>query len=125
MTGFRCRIHRGTEQIGGSCIELEAEGERILLDLGLPLEADEATDDLLPPVGGLTAPDPNLRALVISHGHGDHWGLAPKALASLPLAMGAATARILHAAAPFVPTPFRPEVTYELADRKVIEIGPF
>jgi ribonuclease J len=62
---------------------------------------------------------------VISHGHGDHWGLTPYAASDIPIAMGAATARILRAAAPFVPAPFIPRVTYELADRKPLEVGPF
>lgn len=122
---FRCRIHRGAQQIGGSCIELEAAGARILLDLGLPLDAAEASDDLLPQISGLQSADSTLRALVVSHGHGDHWGLIPRIMPGLPLAMGAATARILHAAAPFVPAPFRPEVTHELFDRRALEIGPF
>ena len=39
--------------------------------------------------------------------------------------MGAATRRIFHAAAPFVPNPFTPADTLELADRKRITIGPF
>ena len=30
-------IHRGTHQIGGSCIELRSGDTRILLDIGLPL----------------------------------------------------------------------------------------
>ena len=50
---FRVCIHRGTQQIGGTCIELACEGGRILLDLGLPLDAgdtDPAT--LLPDVPG-------------------------------------------------------------------------
>ncbi len=32
-------IHRGTREIGGTCVELESSGQRILLDLGLPLNA--------------------------------------------------------------------------------------
>jgi len=39
--------------------------------------------------------------------------------------MGAATARIMSAAAPFVPNFFVPDPSYELSDRKPIEIGPF
>jgi ribonuclease J len=122
---FRARIHRGAHQIGGTCVELEAGGQQILLDLGLPLDADEFNDALLPDVVGLRAQDPNLRAIVISHGHADHWGLVPHVEKSVPLAMGAATRRILFAAAPFVPYPFRPEVVFELQDRRAIEIGPF
>lgn len=121
---FSARIHRGAQQIGGSCVELAADGQRIVLDVGLPLDADEATSELLPDVAGLRSPDPSLRAVVISHGHGDHWGLAPY-VSHVPLAMGAATQRILAAAAPFVPHPFVPKVTFELADRKAIQIGPF
>ncbi len=47
-------IHRGSHQIGGSCVEIEHEGTRILIDFGLPLDADVASPDLLPPVMGLT-----------------------------------------------------------------------
>src|SRR6267378_3515024 len=51
-SGFRGRIHRGSQQIGGTCVELEAGGERILLDLGLPLDADELSETLLPDIAG-------------------------------------------------------------------------
>src|SRR4051794_7359507 len=122
---FRGRVHRGTQQIGGSCIELEADGARILLDVGLPLDADGVSEELLPDVSGLQTDDPTLRAIVISHGHGDHWGLLPLCKPKVPLAMGAATARIMSAAAPFVPNSFVPEVTFELTDRKALQIGPF
>ena len=30
-------IHRGTNEIGGSCIELQSDNSRILLDFGMPL----------------------------------------------------------------------------------------
>ena len=122
---FRGRIHRGTQQIGGTCVELEADGARILLDLGLPLDADDLSDDLLPDVSGLRIEDPTLSAIVISHGHGDHWGLLPLCKPKVPIAMGAATARIMSAAAPFVPNSFVPNVSFELSDRKALQIGPF
>jgi ribonuclease J len=124
--GFWACIRRGSHEIGGSCIELSCRGERILLDLGKPLDADDADRMLLPQVPGLEdGADPRLCAIVISHGHIDHWGLVPLAHGSIPLAMGAATRRILHAAAPFVPNPFTPAETIDLADRKRITIGPF
>ena len=37
---MRVRIHRGARQIGGSAIEVEASGKRLLLDCGLPLDAE-------------------------------------------------------------------------------------
>lgn len=128
---FRACVHRGTRQIGGTCVELECAGARLLLDLGLPLDADTAGDPvpLLPDVSGLRAPDPGLLALIVSHGHADHWGLAPFACLSLPAVMGAATRRILLAAAPFVPRPV-PFAAQDagrsvLADRVPLHIGPF
>ena len=101
---FRARIHRGADQIGGTCVELSYDGARILLDLGKPLDAEETSPDLLPKIDGLGAsPDESLLAIVISHGHVDHWGLTPLVEGQIPVAMGAATQRILKAAAPFLP----------------------
>lgn len=125
-TGLWACIHRGANEIGGSCIELSYDGERVLLDLGKPLDAEETDPLPLPAIPGLQdGADSRLHAIVISHGHLDHWGLVPRAHANIPLVMGAATRRILHAAAPFVPNPFSPSVTAELADRRQIRIGPF
>ncbi|HBK05614.1 MAG TPA: MBL fold metallo-hydrolase [Acetobacteraceae bacterium] len=127
---FSVCIHRGTQQIGGTCIELSCQGQRILLDLGLPLDAGE-TDPaaLMPPIAGLDTPDSSLLGLVLSHGHADHWGLAPHASVALPIVTGAATRRILRAAAAFVPraVPFGTESdgSPDLEDRKTIQLGPF
>ena len=42
---MRLRIHRGTKEIGGTCIQVEAGGKRLVLDVGLPLDApDEAQE---------------------------------------------------------------------------------
>ena len=68
--GFRACVHRGTRQIGGTCVELESDGARLLLDLGLPLDSDPAEVDpvgLLPDVAGLRSPDAGLLALIVSH----------------------------------------------------------
>ncbi|QHL92093.1 MBL fold metallo-hydrolase (plasmid) [Sphingomonas changnyeongensis] len=64
-------VHRGTEQIGGSCIELEAEGERLILDAGRPLDAPREARDLLP----LTLDRVRPATVLFSHPHMDHWGL--------------------------------------------------
>ncbi len=124
-------MHRGTREIGGTCVELAFAGERLLLDLGLPLNVDPADDPtlLLPPVAGLHEPDAELRAIVVSHGHADHWGLLPHAIASVPVVAGAATTRILRAAAPFVPRAL--PIAFQAAGDPVLEhgvpltLGPF
>jgi ribonuclease J len=39
-------IHRGAREIGGSCVELECDGQRLVVDIGRPLDA--GLDDYLP-----------------------------------------------------------------------------
>lgn len=124
---MRVRIHRGTQQIGGTSIELETQGQRIALDVGLPLDADEALDRsaLLPDVSGFREPDPNLLALLISHPHQDHYGLISEIWTDVPVIIGEAAQRILRAAADFIPAGLRVSASQFLQDRKQITLGPF
>lgn len=122
---MRVCIHRGTKQIGGTCVEIEASGRRIIVDLGLPLDAVEADPALVPKVSGLREHDPSLLAIVLSHGHRDHWGLIPKVCPDIPIVMGRATERIMRAAADFVPDAFAPKAWNYLESGKPLQIGPF
>jgi ribonuclease J len=121
----RIRIHRGTREIGGTCIELESAGSRILLDLGLPLNAADPASTPLPVVDGLREGNTSLLAIILSHGHRDHWGLVPKANPLIPLVMGKATESIMRAAADFVPDAVALNASQYLEHGKRIEIGPF
>jgi ribonuclease J len=38
-------IHRGTNEIGGSCIEIATNKSRVLIDIGLPLDFDNKTKE--------------------------------------------------------------------------------
>ena len=89
-------IYRGTKQIGGTCIELVASNQRLLLDFGLPLDGDPTDTTLVP-----TISSDNLFGAVISHPHIDHYGLVHHLPGNLPVLMGAAGKRIIQAAAPF------------------------
>ena len=105
---MKVRIHRGTREIGGTCIENEAQGKRIALDVGLPLNApadasDGANARLLPAVGGFREPDGSLLGVVISHPHMDHYGLARYLAPSVPVYIGEAAHRILKAVSAYVP----------------------
>ncbi|MCJ2113460.1 MBL fold metallo-hydrolase [Methylobacterium sp. E-025] len=117
-------IHRGTREIGGTCVELEHDGGRLLLDLGLPLDGDHSDTSRHPAVEGLTGSG-DLFALVLSHGHRDHVGLSHLAGPDLPVAMGAATLRILQAAAAFVPDSYVPTNTVTFTDGQALRFGPF
>jgi len=122
---LRICIHRGAHQIGGSCVELEAQGKRLLVDLGLPLDAKENSPDLLPTVPGLIEPSDDLLGVVISHGHQDHYQLLAHVRPDLPVAMGAAGRRILEAASPWMRDPVVPSAGPVLEDRTAFVWGPF
>jgi ribonuclease J len=57
-------IHRGSKQIGGNCVEVESQGQRLLIDFGLPLDAEENHGKYVPSIGGLDGGDPSLWRMV-------------------------------------------------------------
>src|SRR4051794_41116387 len=95
---MQVRIHRGASEIGGTCIEVEHDAARIVLDLGRPLAAGLDDDVALPAVSGLIDDDPSLLGVIVSHGHPDHYGLAAQRNLDVPLFVGEATERILREA---------------------------
>lgn len=117
-------IRRGSKEIGGSCVELEQDGHRILLDLGLPLDL-EFESATLPAVSGLQEADDGLLGIVLSHGHRDHWGLLPKLSQPIDVYVGAKTLSIMRASKPFVPGGYAPESVIVYRDRKPFDVGPF
>ena len=67
----------------------------------------------------------DLLGIVLSHGHLDHVGLCHLAGPDLPVALGAATHRILRAAAPFVPNAWVPARPVEYESGVPFRMGPF
>jgi ribonuclease J len=124
---LRARIHRGTAEIGGSCVELEADGSRLVLDLGRPLSARPYEAVMLPTIEGLdTGDDATLLAVLVSHGHLDHWGLLPQVHPDVPVYCGEATQRVLGEAVFFSAHggAFL-EPRGVLRDRHLFCVGPF
>jgi len=68
---MKVTVHKGSHEIGGTCIQLSSGKTSLLLDAGLPLSADSQPVDF----SRLT-----VDALLVSHPHQDHFGL----MASLP-----------------------------------------
>lgn len=120
------RILRGTKEIGGTCIELEAAGKRIALDVGLPLDAGEQDHErLLPAVSGFRDRDESLLGVVISHPHQDHYGLARFIRPDVPVYIGRDAHNILEAASAYVPNGHAFENPRFIAHRTPVGIGPF
>ena len=68
-------IHRGTHEIGGSCVEICSDKAKILIDLGMPLDygkrsREEQTEMRCNAVEWCKGVD----ALFLSHAHADHYG---------------------------------------------------
>ena len=123
---MRACIHRGSKQIGGSCVEVESGDQRLLVDLGLPLDAEGDGSQYLPQIQGLNEKDPSLLAILVSHPHQDHFGLLAYVSQEIPTGMGPAARRIMAAAAPFLPGDWiTPAPGWDFVSEVPINIGPF
>lgn len=110
-------VHRGTKQIGGSCVEVQSGDDRILLDFGMPLALDEdgqivagqsvealLASGVLPNVEGVySGSNPQIRAVVMSHVHQDHMGLAQYVHPTVPVYATDGTWALYDALQPFIP----------------------
>jgi ribonuclease J len=123
---MRARVHRGAAEVGGNCVELEAGGARLVLDVGWPITAGDGEDVALPDVAGLAdGLNPNLQGVVISHPHADHWGLLPKVDPSVPVYIGESASRILSEAVFFSSVGIDRQPSGYLRHRQTFNLGPF
>ena len=68
-------IHRGTHEIGGSCVEICTDKVKILIDLGMPLDYDKHTAEEREQIKSDAAEwCKGVDALFLSHSHADHYG---------------------------------------------------
>lgn len=90
---LRVIVHRGTNEIGGSCIEVASATTRIILDCGWPLDGGDKSEP--PSVPGLFAPGTKPTALLLSHAHPDHTGFVGKIPAGVPIYATMDTSKIM------------------------------
>lgn len=81
-------IHRGSDEIGGGCIQLFSDNSSILLDLGKPLSKKSKSIDT-----SSLQPD----AVLISHPHQDHYGLIDAIDADVPVYIGEVGKKLIDA----------------------------
>jgi ribonuclease J len=77
---LKITIHRGSQEIGGTCIELATRQTNILLDLGAPLSENSRI---------LDPKQIKADAVLISHPHQDHYGLIEQLDTDTPVYIGA------------------------------------
>jgi ribonuclease J len=123
---MQIKIHRGAHEVGGSCVEVESHGSRIVLDVGKPLWAGWNEQVPLPLVAGLAdGSDPSLAGLLISHPHMDHYGLIDQVDARVPLFIGKEATALLRAAELFSSAGLELHPTDYFSDRMPLQIGAF
>ena len=68
-------IHRGTHEIGGSCVEIRTDKAKILIDLGMPLDYDKRSREEQTEIRH-NAEEwcKGADAIFLSHAHADHYG---------------------------------------------------
>ena len=68
-------IHRGTHEIGGSCVEIRTDKAKILIDLGMPLDYDKhTTEEQTEMRHNAVEWCKGADAILLSHAHADHYG---------------------------------------------------
>jgi ribonuclease J len=142
---MRIIIHRGTHQIGGSCVELETDDARILLDFGMPLRDDSGTDfsdcaldnkslqgliddRILFDIKGLyRGSRSSIDAVFISHSHKDHYGFLPYINPKIPVYLSKGAYELIHALNVFLPESKRTNIDAPifLRHNRPVKIGGF
>ncbi len=114
-------IHRGTHEIGGTCVEITTNKTRILVDFGIPLVMAErkpfdaktlqnrSISDLrakgdLPDIKGLYREDVrSINAILLSHSHLDHYGLLDYVHPDIPIYMSRGADILIKVSSIFTP----------------------
>ena len=138
---MKFKIHRGTKEIGGSCVEVWTESTRILLDFGMPLVEKNGKEfdfgkyksskpielvekGVLPDIKGLYDNSDNLiGGVIISHPHQDHYGLTNYINNSIQYYLGEATHKIIELNNLFTPQKIYLRNTNHFEKEKTFKIG--
>jgi ribonuclease J len=136
-------IHRGTKEVGGTCVEVSAGNTRIILDVGLPLfdvdrkvidtwalrsksTAELAEEGVLPAVAGLFDDGPSPDAILLSHAHLDHSGLLDRSAEDIPIYATTGTSKMLLAGSVFAQQPSIPRDRHRVLSPEIpVQIGDF
>jgi len=117
---MKLTIHRGTREIGGSCVEIRTAQARVIIDIGMPLsfnglpiekdflnksnEKELKVCGILPNIQGLYKKEvPIVDAIILSHAHQDHYGLLRYVHPDIPVYLTEGELKILEISDIFLP----------------------
>ena len=136
-------IHRGTKEIGGSCVELITANNRILVDFGIPLVSrdyqpfdikqlkDKPLKELkerkiLPDIKGLYKDEKKgIDGILISHSHLDHYGFLQYVNPEIPVYLSRGAGILIEVSNIFVPAKVGKLNTRIIGHKKQLKIGDF
>lgn len=138
-------IHRGSHEIGGSCVEVKSRNSRIVIDIGVPIVTPSGkkfdfrdyrklshekliASKILPNVKGLYGQDSRnklIDGLLISHAHIDHYGLYDFVNKDIQYHLGEATHKLIDLSNIFIEDRGSIEKVAYIQDRMQFHIGDF
>jgi len=144
---MKLKIHRGTHEIGGTCIEVSSEKARIIVDYGLPLDeafgkklekrlrqgkttAELIKEGILFDIPGLyKGQEPQVNAILISHSHKDHYGLLNLVHPDIPVYISDGTLKLIRVLDVFTreqnlvavsdPCPVKHKESFDIGDLRI------
>lgn len=138
---MKFKIHRGTKEIGGSCVECWTENTRILIDFGMPIVDNDGkefdfsqykslsskelvSEGVLPNIKGLYDNSESIiDGVIISHPHQDHYGLVNYINNDMQYYLGEATLKIIELNNLFTPQEIHLKNTNFFEKSKQFHIG--
>lgn len=122
-------IHRGSHEVGGSCIELFDGQTRILLDLGLPLSfplgANPQKYVPQPLFDDLIQGKISIQGVFLSHAHLDHYGLIQLLPENMRIFCGRDAAKMIELGGLMSPNPGKPPIFQTFTPQERISVGAF
>jgi len=109
-------IHRGSNEIGGTCIQLSTDSTTILLDLGQPLSKESKTINV-----AALRPD----AVLVSHPHQDHFGLIDELDLSVPVYISSLGKSLINATRVFLAKDRHPNTFRYFKPWEQFHVGDF
>jgi len=134
-------IHRGTHEIGGSCVELKTEKTRLLIDFGIPLVTPErepfdsktlvgrSIDELketgdLPRIEGLYKNEAkSIDAVLISHSHLGPYGFLQYVNPEIPIYLSKGAELLIEISDIFLPAKVGKLNTGTIKDKRQFKVG--